>query len=106
MINTHLFELPLSRTYFCGSKGVRAIEVLLYYVHRLHVSQQIDASSNVSNIFAFCTVFIIIFSDVLRLKNYNNTICQLSCSALYLACSRDEPGQGFHVVLFDVKQNL
>ena len=30
MINTHWLELPLSRTYFYGSKGVRAIEVLLY----------------------------------------------------------------------------
>ena len=28
MINTHQLELPLSRTYFHGSKGVRAIEVL------------------------------------------------------------------------------
>ena len=31
MINTHKFELPLSRTYFHGTKGVRAIEVLLYH---------------------------------------------------------------------------
>ena len=30
MINTHQLELPLSRTYFHVSKGVRAIEVLLY----------------------------------------------------------------------------
>ena len=30
MINTHLLELPLSRTYFHGSKGVRAIAVRLY----------------------------------------------------------------------------
>ena len=30
MINTHLLELPLSRTYFHGSKCVRAIEVVLY----------------------------------------------------------------------------
>ena len=30
MINTHNLELPLSRTYFHDSKGVRAIEVLLY----------------------------------------------------------------------------
>ena len=30
MINTHKLELPLSRTYFHGSKGVRAIEVRLY----------------------------------------------------------------------------
>ena len=30
MINTNELELPLSRTYFHGSKGVRAIEVLLY----------------------------------------------------------------------------
>ena len=30
MINTHKLELPLSRTYFHGSKGVRAIEVLQY----------------------------------------------------------------------------
>ena len=29
MINTHYLELPLSRTYFRGSKGVRDIEVLL-----------------------------------------------------------------------------
>ena len=29
MLNTHKLELPLSRTYFHGSKGVRAIEVLL-----------------------------------------------------------------------------
>ena len=26
MINTHELELPLSRTYFHGSEGVRAIE--------------------------------------------------------------------------------
>ena len=32
MINTHKLELLLSRTYFHGSKGVRAIEVLLYIV--------------------------------------------------------------------------
>ena len=31
-VNTHLFQLPLSRTYFHGSKRVRAIEVLLYYL--------------------------------------------------------------------------
>ena len=30
MIITHKLELSLSRTYFHGSKGVRAIEVLLY----------------------------------------------------------------------------
>ena len=30
MINTHYLELPLSRTYFHGPEGVRAIEVLLY----------------------------------------------------------------------------
>ena len=30
MINTHKLELPLSQTRFHGSKGVRAIEVLLY----------------------------------------------------------------------------
>ena len=30
MINTHLLKLPLSRTYFHGPKGVRAIEVRLY----------------------------------------------------------------------------
>ena len=30
MVNTHELELPLSRTNFPGSKGVRAIEVLLY----------------------------------------------------------------------------
>ena len=29
MINTHKLELPLSRTSFYGSKGVRAIEVRL-----------------------------------------------------------------------------
>ena len=27
MSNTHKLELPLSRTYFHGSKGVRAIEI-------------------------------------------------------------------------------
>ena len=32
MINIHWLELPLSRIYFHGSKGVRAIEVLLYAV--------------------------------------------------------------------------
>ena len=32
MINTHQVEQPLSRIYFHGSKGVRAIEVLLYKV--------------------------------------------------------------------------
>ena len=31
MINTHLLELPLSGTYFHGLKGVRAIEVRLYF---------------------------------------------------------------------------
>ena len=30
MINIHYLELPLSRTSFHGSKGVRAIEVRLY----------------------------------------------------------------------------
>ena len=30
MINTHKLVLPLSRKYFHGPKGVRAIEVLLY----------------------------------------------------------------------------
>ena len=30
MISTHWLELPLSRTYFHGPKGVRAIEVRLY----------------------------------------------------------------------------
>ena len=29
-MNTLYLKLPLSRTYFHGSKGVRAIEVLLY----------------------------------------------------------------------------
>ena len=32
MINTYKLELPLSRKYFHGSKGVRAIEVLLYVI--------------------------------------------------------------------------
>ena len=32
MINTHYLELPLIRTYFYVSKGVRAIEVLLYII--------------------------------------------------------------------------
>ena len=31
MINTHWLELPLSRTNFHGPKGVRAIEVRLYF---------------------------------------------------------------------------
>ena len=30
MINTHWLKLPLSRTHFQGSEGVRPIEVLLY----------------------------------------------------------------------------
>ena len=30
IINTNWLELPLTRTYFRGSKGVRQIEVLLY----------------------------------------------------------------------------
>ena len=30
MKNTHWLKLPLSGTYFHGSKGVQAIEVLLY----------------------------------------------------------------------------
>ena len=30
MFHSHLLELPLSRTCFHGTKGVRAIEVLLY----------------------------------------------------------------------------
>ena len=38
MINTHWLELPLSRTYFHGSIGVRAIEVLLYiFAAILHI---------------------------------------------------------------------
>ena len=41
MINTHLLELPLSRTYFSGSKGVRAIEVLLYK-HLLGTLEEIE----------------------------------------------------------------
>ena len=32
MINTHYLEVPLSRTYHHGPKGVRAIEFLLYIV--------------------------------------------------------------------------
>ena len=32
MIYTHQLELPLSRTYFHGPKGVRAIEVLQYFI--------------------------------------------------------------------------
>ena len=32
MIKTHYLELPLSRTCFHGSKGVRAIEVRLYNI--------------------------------------------------------------------------
>ena len=31
-MNRHWLELPLSRTNFHGPKGVRAIEVLLYFV--------------------------------------------------------------------------
>ena len=31
IIHTHNLELPLSRTSFHGSKGVRAIEVWLYF---------------------------------------------------------------------------
>ena len=30
MMDTHLLELPLSRTYFHGPEGVQAIEVLLH----------------------------------------------------------------------------
>ena len=30
MTNTHYLELPLSRTYFHGSRGVQAIEIRLY----------------------------------------------------------------------------
>ena len=30
MINSQKLELPLSRTYFHGPKGVQAIEILLY----------------------------------------------------------------------------
>ena len=30
MFNIHYLELPLSRTYFHGSKGFRAIEARLY----------------------------------------------------------------------------
>ena len=30
MMNTHLLEIPLSRTYFHGPEGVQAIEVLLH----------------------------------------------------------------------------
>ena len=37
MINTHELELPLSRTYFHDSKGVRAINVLLYSVPHLRL---------------------------------------------------------------------
>ena len=38
VINSHYLELPLCRTYFHGSKGVRAIEVLLYF--SLHEEDQ------------------------------------------------------------------
>ena len=36
MSNTHSLELPLSRTYFHGSKCVRAMEVLLYLENCKH----------------------------------------------------------------------
>ena len=56
MINTHYLELPLSRTYFhielplsrtYGSKGVRAIEVLLYFLSdiRSHCDRELNATS-------------------------------------------------------------
>ena len=34
MINLHLLELPMARTIFHGPKGVRAIEVRLYFSSR------------------------------------------------------------------------
>ena len=48
MINIHQLELPLSRTYFHGSEGVRAIEVVLYLVKRyiLYCDKQITTCVN------------------------------------------------------------
>ena len=40
MINTHQLELPFSGTYYLGSKGVRAIEVLLYITILKHLTGQ------------------------------------------------------------------
>ena len=44
MTNTHFLELPLSRIYFQGSKGVRATEVRQYNTHQLHSIRGIGLS--------------------------------------------------------------
>ena len=36
-INLHWFELPMARIIFHGPKGVRAIEVRLYFIHTLFI---------------------------------------------------------------------
>ena len=52
MINTHKLELPLSRTYFHGSKCVLATEALLYFNHvqfdLFHVSFEVNLFQNIS----------------------------------------------------------
>ena len=46
MINTHYLELPLSRPYFHGSKGVLAIEYLLYIALLLAIVHSISQEPN------------------------------------------------------------
>ena len=48
MINTHRLEQPLSRTYFHVSKGVRAIEVLLYIRDSMAVLQIMPVDKHAS----------------------------------------------------------
>ena len=51
MINTHQLELPLSRTFFHGPKGVRLVEVLLYIVSCYFMLQVI--TSNIGRTMGF-----------------------------------------------------
>ena len=39
MINLHRLELPIARTIFHGLKGVRAIEVRLYYIVEVYTAE-------------------------------------------------------------------
>ena len=73
MINTHLLELSLSRTNFHGSKGVRAIEVLLYYINldtnmpelsrKTDIKLRDGPSSQCLHCILFCLQFIDTFLD-------------------------------------------
>ena len=56
MTNTHLLELPLSRTYFHGPKDVRAIEVRLYVYDNYYtiMVSEITNRSFAKNFFFSC----------------------------------------------------